>query len=246
MTHIIILAGGKGVRMKCDSPKVLIETNGRALIEHLLANIAPAYPRPTIIVGYKGDEVIARLGADKYDYVWQKDQLGTGHAVAAAKANLQDKNINNIVVLYGDHPRVTAGTVSKLVETRTQNDATIGMGTIAIPNYEGDYGVFDRFSRVLRGDNGEVIGSVEFKDATDEQKKIPEVNPSYYCFDAKWLWDNIGALDNQNASREYYLPDLIQRAFDQTKKVVAVPIDPVEGMGANTPEELEIISRYLK
>jgi bifunctional UDP-N-acetylglucosamine pyrophosphorylase / glucosamine-1-phosphate N-acetyltransferase len=246
MTHIIVLAGGKGVRMKSDSPKVLIEAKGKALIEHLLNNIEPACARPTIVVGYKGEEVIAHLGADRYEYVWQKEQLGTGHAVAAAKANLSGKNFESIVVLYGDHPRVTATTVSTLIEARIKNDATIGMGTIVIPNYEGDYKLFDRFSRVLRDEKGEVIGSVEFKDASDLEREITEVNPSYYCFDAEWLWNNIDSLENRNASGEYYLPDLVKRAFDQAKKVVAVPVDPVEGMGANTPEELEIISRYLK
>lgn len=244
-THIIILAGGKGVRMQCEHPKVLTEIRGKALIEHLLKNIVPSDPRPTIVVGYKGDDVVARLGAKTYDYVWQKEQLGTGHAVGAAREELENKNFENIIVLYGDHPLVSSETVHRLVAAREKGNATIAMGTVNVRNYEGDYRVFERFGRVVRNGQGEVSGIVEFKDATPEEKKIPEVNPSYFCFDATWLWENIDAIQNDNASKEYYLTDLVEIAWSQKKKVVAVSINPPEGMGANTPEELEIISRYL-
>ena len=105
--------------------------------------------------------------------------------------------------------------------------------------------MFSHFSRVLRDEKREIAGSVEFKDATDEEKKITEVNPSYYCFEAAWLWDNLDALKNENAAKEYYLTDLQKMAFEQQRKIVGVDIAPLEGMGANTPEELEIISKFL-
>lgn len=245
--------------MKSETPKVLIEANGRPLIAHLLKNIAPVAPRPTIVVGYRGEEVIGRLEGrndndydnqnvrgTRYDYVWQKEQLGTGHAVACAKESLQNKGVKNVVVLYGDHALVTAETVNGLVEARESNDATIAMGAITVPSFEGDNSAFERFGRIIRDELGNVVENVEFKDATSEQRAMCEVNPSYFCFEANWLWENIEKIQNKNAAREYYLTDLVKLAFSQRKKVVTVPIDPVEGMGANTPEELSIVNKYLQ
>ncbi len=244
MTHILILAAGKGTRMGGDFPKVLRMASGKELVRHVLDRTAAVCPNPTIVVGYKGDEVRAALGG-RYRYVEQVGQRGTGHAVLAAREVLIGESMTSLVVLYGDHPLITAEMVRGLVTMREASGAAVAMGTIALPDFVGDHATFIHFSRVIRGKGGTILRTVEFKDATDEEKKITEVNPAYYCFDPVWLWANISRLKDENAAGEYYLPDMVKIALADGRTVVSAPVDPYEGMGANTPQELEIVERYV-
>lgn len=243
MIHVVILAGGKSTRMNSDIPKVLIPVNGKSLVERLLTNVVPVCPAPCIVVGYKGEEVVRGTG-NQYRYIWQREQLGTGHAMMAAKKELAGEHIQNLVVLLGDHPLISSDTVRSLAETRERENATIVMGTVTAPSYEGDFGIFANFGRVLRGTGGDVEGIVEVKDATPEQREIKEVNLSFYCFEPLWFFANIDSLTNANKAGEYYLTDMVHMAFSQGKKIVSLAIDPIEGMGANTMEELAIIEKY--
>ena len=104
-----------------------------------------------------------------------------------------------------------------------------------------------RAGRIIRNADGSVNRIVEFKDASEEERKITEINPSYYCFDTKWLWENIGKVKPNNAAKEYYLTDLLGIATMQGHKVYSVEVkNPFEGMGVNTPEELAVVENYLK
>lgn len=244
MLHVLILAAGKGTRMGGDYPKVLAEVRGRSMVERLLLGIRPACSKPTIVVGYKGEEVIARLG-NEYEYVWQKEQLGTGHAVASAKEVLEPLPISTLVVLYGDHPLVTEKTVESLAALRETSGAAIAMGTVTVPNYEGEFKIFSNWGRIVRSEEGAVLRIVESKDASREELNIREHSPSYFAFDPRWLWASLPKIRNQNAKGEYYLTDLVGFTIAEGRKVVTVPVRPEEAMGANTPEELEIVEKGI-
>jgi bifunctional N-acetylglucosamine-1-phosphate-uridyltransferase/glucosamine-1-phosphate-acetyltransferase GlmU-like protein len=115
-----------------------------------------------------------------------------------------------------------------------------------VPNYDDRNSVFSGYGRVIRDRDGSVHKIIEFKDASDDERKILEVNPSYYCFDAKWLWQNISKLQNKNAAHEFYLTDIVQLARDQNKKVVASQISNIdECLGINTPEQLKMVEEII-
>lgn len=244
MHQIIILAGGKGTRMQSDEPKVLHKVNGIPIIERLLKNVENLFAQPAIVVGYKGDEVISALG-DNYCYIRQPEQLGTGHAIWCAKAVLASQGYKNIVVTPGDHPLISAGTLKRLIDLRIQEKAKISLAVVSVPHFEGDFGSFYHYGRIVRGNDGRMRGIVEFKDADEKQKMIKEVNTSYYCFDADWLWENIEKLKNKNASQEYYLTDMVKIAFEQGEKIASFVIDNAyEGFGINDKRQLEIVEAH--
>ncbi len=246
MNHVIILAGGKGTRMKSDLPKVLTPVKGEPILKRLLTSVLPVCEKPTIIIGHKGEEVIKATN-NAYDYVEQKEQKGTGHAIACAKDSLSSrKDITSIIVLPGDHPLISTNTIKKLIEIKEKNNASIVLATTVVPSYENQYNTFHHYGRIITDSKGIVSGIVEYKDASDEQKNIKEVNLSYYCFDPAWLWQHIDTINNTNASGEYYLTDLIEIAYKQNKTVLSCPIENIqESFGINTPEQLAIVESYI-
>jgi bifunctional UDP-N-acetylglucosamine pyrophosphorylase / glucosamine-1-phosphate N-acetyltransferase len=245
MPHVVILAAGKGTRMKSDLPKVLHPVNGVPIIQRLLENISSICQTPTIIVGHKAEEVKAATN-NAYHYIVQKEIKGTGSAIQSAREELKDKNINTVIVLPGDHPCIRAGTLIQLLSLHEQNNAAITLGTAVVPHFVDEYSVFSHWGRIIRNENGTVEKIVEYKDATDVERSVREVNVSYYCFNAKWLWDNIFNLSNNNAAGEYYLTDMIGIARSQNKIVAAYPLtDIIECMGINTPEQLQMIEQAL-
>jgi bifunctional UDP-N-acetylglucosamine pyrophosphorylase/glucosamine-1-phosphate N-acetyltransferase len=229
-----------------DHPKALADINGKPILGHLFERIESACPRPTVVVGaHNGNEIIDRMG-DRFDYVFQDEQLGTAHAVLCAKEILtQMKNITSLLVLYGDHPLVTAGTAKKLEELREKQNAAVAMATVQVPNFDADFVLFRNWGRVVRASDDTVLKVVEVKDATSDEKKITEVSPSFLCFEPAWPWSNLHLVKNDNAKKEYYLTDMVNIAIAQNKKIVTMPVPPVEAMGANTPQEIAIVSKYL-
>lgn len=245
MNQIVILAGGKGTRMQSERPKVLHEVQGVPIIKRLLQNVENLFAQPAIVIGYKGDEVISALG-DNYCYIRQPEQLGTGHAIWCAKAVLASRGHKNIVVMPGDHPLISAGTLQRLIDLRIKEQTKISLAIVSVPHFEGDFGSFYHYGRIIRGDDGGVRDIVEFKDATEEQKMIKEVNTSYYCFDAEWLWENIEKLNNENAAQEYYLTDMVKISFEQSERIASFVIDNAyEGLGINDKRQLEIVEKII-
>ncbi|MDA1079470.1 MAG: NTP transferase domain-containing protein [bacterium] len=244
--RIIVLAGGLGKRMGGELPKVLTPLNGKPIVGYLVAELkklALSQP-PTIIVGSKAEMVKEYLGPD-FHYVLQAEQLGTGHAVGCARESLQG-TADTIVTLYGDHPLVSARMVERLVAKHQEEDAVMTLGVVKVPDFSGWREALINFGRVIRNPDGTVGRIVEVKDATEEEKQITEVNPSYFCFSAKWLWENITKLENTNAQHEYYLTDLLKAAFDQGQKVATIHIEAEEALGINTPAELAKVSELMK
>ncbi len=193
--------------------------------------------KPIIIVSPDNKEMIA-AALKKYEvsYAIQEKQLGTGHAVASAKDCI-DPRAKNIFVLNGDHPFYKVETISNLP---LNHQGVLSMITVALPDFEDWRSVFYHLGRVVRDEEGNAKGIIEFKDATDEEKKILEINLNCFCFNKEWLFSHIGNLNNQNKNGEYYITDLIKIAFNEGHKVKVFSIPPQEGMGINSPDELKI------
>lgn len=234
---ILILAAGKGTRMESDLPKVLVPLHGKAMIRHVLEEVTKAHDQKAIaIVGHKAEMVQKELG-DLCHYAIQEEQLGTGHAVMCAK-DIADAE--HIVVLSGDQPFVSAETIKKLIDTHADSKAKITLTTATVADFEDWRKNFLRYGRILRK-NSEISGMREYKDATEDEKNIKEINVGAYVFESKWLWENLGKIKNENAQGEYYLTDLVHMAKKEGEKINSITVSGREALGANSKEELAVL-----
>lgn len=243
MTRIIILAAGRGTRMSSPLPKVLVPLKNRPLIKYLLDAVfaSEVDPRPMIVVSPDNQEIISQELADyNLEYVVQERPLGTGQAVSCAK--IASGEADKIIVLYGDHPFVTAASIKSFSELKP---TALTIMPTKLPDFSGWYHNFFHWGRIIRDDKGAVIKITEFKEATEDEKLITELNPGFMCFQADWLFANINLLTNNNQPGEYYLTDLVGRAFDQGHKVDTFNIAPLEALGINSQEELQIAANLL-
>lgn len=243
---IIILAAGKGKRMQSDLPKVLEKIKGKMMVRYLLESIKRSgiNSKPIIVVGHDKEKVMSALGKN-YNYVVQEEQLGTGHAVLITQEMLEN-SADYIMVLYGDHPLISPETIKKLKDTHLTSTSKITMATFTVPDFNDWRAVFYKnFSRIIRDSDGNIIKDVQFKDADDEEKKVKELNPCYFCFEAKWLWENLKKLNTNNAQQEYYLTDLVKIAMKEKNQIRSIEIDPREALGVNSKEELETLEKMV-
>jgi bifunctional UDP-N-acetylglucosamine pyrophosphorylase/glucosamine-1-phosphate N-acetyltransferase len=233
------MAAGKGTRMGSELPKVLVPLKGRPMLDYLLDSISKTAPalKPIVIVSPDNKEIIA-AALQKYDvlYAIQEKQLGTGHAVASAR-NYIDPAATEIFVLNGDHPFYKQETIQNFP---LKHEGIVSMITVALPDFEDWRSVFYHLGRVARDKENNARSIIEFKDASDEEKKILEININCFCFNREWLFAHIDKLNNQNKQGEYYITDLIKMAFNEGHKIKVSSISPQEGMGINSPEELQI------
>lgn len=244
-TKVIILAGGKGTRMESDIPKTLHILSEKAMVNHIIESVLPVDPKPTIIVGHKGEDVINETGG-KYSYVWQKEQLGTGHAVACAKETLLKEKADYIIVVPGDAPLLRTETLERLLEECINTHSAISLAVAAVPSFDGVYIGFEKCGRILRNETGGVHSIVEWKDASEGERKTREINAGFYCFRADFLWENIEKLESGNTAKELYLTDLIALAVKSGEKVSAVVLgNPLEGLGVNTQGELQAAEKAM-
>jgi bifunctional UDP-N-acetylglucosamine pyrophosphorylase/glucosamine-1-phosphate N-acetyltransferase len=240
MTQVVVLAAGKGKRMGAAVPKVLCEVGGRPMVGRLIDSILASgvTKRPLVVIGY-GTEIIKKYLGIKCNYVLQTEQLGTAHAVSCTKDYLA--GVDDVLVLYGDHPFLTLKTISDLASTHKQSSAVLTMMTLRLPSFDGWYKIFEDWGRIIRDKDDKVAAIIEKKDATPEQLAIAEVNPSFFCFKTDWLWENLPRLDCNNAQGEFYLTDLVHLAISQNKKVHVFPVtNAAEAVGVNTPAQLEL------
>lgn len=244
MTRIVILAAGKGTRMGSELPKVLVPLGGRPMIKYLMDSIVAAGvdPLPVVVVSPDNHEVIASaLSRYQLEYVIQEEQLGTGHAVACAQEVLErdGEKPDNIIVLYGDHPFLKAESIKRFGALAP---TTLTIMPTQLPDFEDWRYNFLHWGRIVRGAGGQVEKIVEYKDASEEERLITEVNPGFMCFNYRWLFQNIMDLKNDNSQKEYYLTDMVRLAFDEGFEVGTVNIEPHEAMGINSQDELQIAS----
>lgn len=228
--------------MQSDLPKVLVPLSGQPMIKYLLDAVKEAAidPRPIIIVSPANQELIKEaLQEYNLEYVVQKEQLGTGHAVSCAKNAASEAE--KIIILNGDHPFVKPETIKKLVGLRAE---PLAMLTVKLDDFNDWRKNFYHWGRIVRQD-GQIKAITELKDAGEDVKEIKEVNPAIYCFNSKWLWQNINKLKNENAQKEFYLTDLINIVFQEGEVINSLAIEAKEAMGINSREELEVAERIL-
>jgi len=244
-TQIIILAAGQGKRMGGELPKVLVSLNGKPIISYLLKAIkhSGVCEKPLIVIGNQAEKVKETFGS-RYQYVYQSERKGTGHAVKICKDALLGVS-ENVLILYGDHPFVSSDIIQKLEKAHRETRSTVTLMTVTVSDFFDWRKSFYSFGRIVRDEKGAVQSIVELKDASVEQKKIQELNPSFFCFQAPWLWENIKELTNNNAQKEYYLTDLLGMAIKQKEKVFAISVDPKIALGINTPEELSWAQKLM-
>jgi bifunctional UDP-N-acetylglucosamine pyrophosphorylase / glucosamine-1-phosphate N-acetyltransferase len=237
-TRVVILAAGKGTRMKSDIPKPLIPVAGEPMVTRLIRSVKESGidEQPIVVVGAWSEAMFREALGDSVDYAVQVEILGTGHAVRVAKDIAGDAE--RIVVLYGDHPFLSPSVIQSIAELQETNPGAFVMLTSTVPNFEGDFQTFVRWGRILRDGNGAVTAIREAKDATPEELAITEVNPSIFAFPAAWAWDRLERLKNANASGEYYLTDLVSAAMEDGMSIVTASADPLDVIGINSPEEL--------
>ena len=230
--HTIILAAGKGTRMKSRRPKVLQTLAGKALVRHVLNTCQSIQSDGTVLIyGFGGDMVKADLAEYAVTFVEQAEQLGTGHAVKMALPHLP--NDGKSLILYGDVPLTQADTLTKLVEANTDG---ISMLTLNVANPFG-------LGRIIRQD-GKVVAIVEQKDATDAQKAITEINSGIYCVDNALLHKYLPILSNDNAQGEYYLTDIVKLAVADGVTIATIaPEHEFEIEGVNDRIQLAALER---
>ena len=236
--NAIILAAGKGTRMREDSPKVLSPIFEKSFIEYVIDSLIEAGVTKIIpIVGFQAEKVQSLLGTD-YDYAMQTEQLGTGHAVKMARTLLQDQE-GITLIIAGDQPFIKSNTIKSLIELHNKESNELTLLSFDNSNPFG-------YGRILR-DINQVIGMVEETDATEEQKKITEVNLSTYCFDNKSLWKHIDQITNNNKKNEYYINDLVGIFNQHGYKVNAMKSDNyLETIGINDKIVLEEATNLMK
>ena len=237
----VVMAAGKGTRMKSDLPKVLVPVRGRPMIEYVLDALRDGgIGRITVVVGYRADDVRQALdGRDRLQFVCQARQLGTGHAVMCAREILAAHR-GPVVVVAGDSPMMQSSSIARLVAEFERRPAACLLGTAHKQNPAG-------LGRILRDEHGSFGGIVEEKDATPRQRRITEVNMSYYVFNALDLVESLEHLRADNAQGEYYLTDCPGVLLGAGKEVRALPVlDPCESLSVNTVEELAAVEAAME
>lgn len=233
---VVILAAGKGTRMYSDLPKVLHPIAGKAMVKHVIDTAKQLSAKQIhLIYGHGGDLLQQRLSAEPVNWVLQAEQLGTGHAMQQAAPFFADDE--NILMLYGDAPLITATTLEKLIAAKPENG--IALLTVVLDNPTG-------YGRIIR-ENGSVVAIVEQKDANPEQLKIQEINTGVMVASGasfkKWL----SQLENNNAQGEYYITDVIAMANRDGYKVETVQAtNLMEVEGANNRLQLAALERYYQ
>ncbi len=238
----VILAAGKGTRMNSDLPKVLHQVAGRPMVHWVIeAARQVGVRRCVLVVGHGADLVRAAVGdADDVAFVEQTEQLGTGHAVMQAAPLYADPGDQDVLVLCGDGPLIHAQTLQTLLDTHRQADAAATLATAVLDDPTG-------YGRIVRDDAGNLLRIVEQKDADDDERAIREVNPSYYCFKARALFETLPRISNDNAKGEYYLTDIFELLRKIGRRVAVVDAVPAEDvLSINTPDQLAEVDAILR
>ena len=231
--NVVILAAGKGTRMRSDLPKVLHPIAHKSMVQHVI-DTANSLGSSAIqlVYGYGADKLQAALGEQALNWVLQAEQLGTGHAVAQANPNINDDD--TVLILYGDVPLIQQSTLEALLAVRPANGLAIL--TVNLPNPTG-------YGRIVR-ELGKVVGIIEQKDANAEQLAINEVNTGIMAVPGKQLKAWLNRLSNNNAQGEYYLTDIIAMAnADGVEITTSQPQSAIEVEGANNRVQLAQLER---
>lgn len=235
----LIMAAGKGTRMKSQSSKLVQKIYDKELIKRVVELAEKIGSNEIVaIVGHMQDQIREVLG-DRVEYAVQEELLGTGHAIMQAEKFLKGKK-GKVVILSGDVPLIRPDTINKLIEQNSKNKE---YATILTAEYSNPTG----YGRIIRNAKGSVDGIVEEKDASATQKLIKEINSGIYCFDIEELLKALKKINNNNAQGEYYLTDVIEIMHNKDLKIGAMVIDDnMEILGINDRIQLELVTRVLR
>src|SRR6266566_5165178 len=236
---IVILAAGKGTRLKSSRAKVLHRAGGRSLVEQVVRSCAPLKARETVVVvGYQAEQVAALVEPLGAVAVLQQPQNGTGHAMQMARRPLG--RAKSALVLPGDAPLVRPETLKALIAAHHNGNAAATILTAVLADPAG-------YGRILRKSETAVSAIVEESQLTDEQREINEINSAIYCFTLEKLWPSLGQVKPNNKHRELYLTDAIGVMASKGETVLAqVVSDPREVLGCNTRAELAEVDRVFR
>lgn len=236
MKSAIVLAAGKGTRMKSALNKVMHPVSNKPMIGHIVSNLKKAnVDNIVVVVGHGAQSVKNFLGND-VGYALQEPQLGTGHAVMCAKD--LEKFDGDTIILCGDGPLIQTETILKAFEENKDNACTVLTGILASG---------ERYGRIVRNSDGHVEKIVEAKDCSEDELKINEINTGIFCFKNKLLFESLKEIKNENAQNEYYLTDLVEIFNKNGQSVNAMVVeDPEETMGVNDRLDLAKAQRWMK
>jgi len=237
----IILAAGVSSRMNTQQAKVLHEVCGRPMLAYVLdacreAGVSKIY----VVIGFSAEKVQERF-KDYDDIVWvrQAEQLGTAHAVMCCREHLKDFQ-GQTLILCGDGPLIRAETLKTLIQKYKSGQPAVTLATAVLDNPAG-------YGRIIRDAYGNIQGIVEDSDCTKEQLAIKEVNPSYYLFDNKILFETLEKVQPDNVKKEYYLTDAMSLIIETGHTVFAITaVRPEEAMGVNSRRELSVASKIMQ
>jgi len=242
--YAVVLAAGKGTRMRSKRPKVVHELLGRPLIRYPLEALkAAGIDRVCVVVGHRAQDVQRCLSGLSCDIAIQEEQIGTANAVLCALPFLEDHQ-GPVLIMCGDMPLLRSSTISSLIECHRRQGNDITVLSAIVPNPEG-------YGRILRKDgpdttDGPVLGIVEEKDATRSERSIREINTGTYVMEIRVLKAFLDSIGNKNAQREFYLTDIVGVACSHGEKVGAmVTPDLSEAIGVNSRRDLALAEEHL-
>jgi bifunctional UDP-N-acetylglucosamine pyrophosphorylase/glucosamine-1-phosphate N-acetyltransferase len=242
--EIVILAAGKGTRMHSDAPKVMHQVGGKPMLERVLDTACSLNPdKIHVVIGFGGEQVRSAFtdhaAGEKIHWVEQKEQLGTGHAVAQALPEIDTKAQSNpVLVLFGDVPLITAASMERVLNNCA--DDSMSLLTVHAADPAG-------LGRIIRTASNNVCAIVEERDANEEQRQINEVNSGIMAIPAVRLADWLDAVENNNDQNEYYLTDIVELAVTEKCQVIATVLDDeIEVMGVNNKNQLAIVERHFQ
>jgi len=241
VTAAVILAAGKGTRMKSDLVKVMHSLGGHPMIDYPVEAAREAgASRIVIVTGHQSDKVREYFsGRDEIAFVLQEEQLGTGHAVACASQALAGF-IGRILILCGDVPLLKQQTLQEMLARHQTSGAVL---TVLTAQMDNPYG----YGRVVKREDGNILRIVEEKDASDAEREIREINSGIYCVESGFLFDTISRLTNDNAQGEYYLTDIVKMAVQAGNSCISWPVaDPDEVMGVNDRVQLAAADAIIR
>ena len=231
----VILGAGKGTRMKSDLPKIMMPVCGKSMIKHIIETLEDMKVDEIVTVISPDGEMVKKEVSPHKTCVQDK-QLGTGHAVKCSEELLKGFD-GAVMVIFGDTPLITKETFMRSVNKVREGYAVVVLGFK--PEDAARYGR-------LKMDGDELVSIVEYKDATEEERKINFCNSGFMAFDGKYLFEILNKIGNENAAGEYYLTDAIKIARDMGLNCTAFEGDPQEVASANTREELALLETYVK
>ncbi|MBI2613631.1 MAG: NTP transferase domain-containing protein [Candidatus Levybacteria bacterium] len=235
----IILAAGKGKRMKSKYiNKVVVSLGDKHMILHAVDRLKGLLINPIIVVVGFAKESVMKVLDGKVIFAEQAKRLGTAHAVMCGLKKVP-QDVDAVLVLNGDDSAFyTSEIIEKLIKTHQDSSAALSFLTITVDNPSG-------LGRVVRDNNGKIMGIVEEKDATEKQRGISEINPACYTFNISFLKKYLDKIKKSDVTGEYYLTSLIDAAIKNNEKVESVPCGKILWRGINTPEELKEAERLF-